>query len=196
MAKYKMSHRSGRKIYQKVIMGVLAAVLSLGLLGSSMIWTLDRNNVPSGISPQGNTPQQVTSAELEEKAKASPNDVNILQDLARAYEKEGQTAKASETYEKAISLAPDRDDLKTRLAASYILTNQNDRATTMLQELIAKNPNNKDAHYFYGHALVAKKDYEKAAGEFEEYIRLAGDKDPEVENARKLVETLKSLIKK
>lgn len=194
MVKFKTSYRTKRKLHQRIIMGIVAAVLSLGLLASSMVGILG-NNIPENI-PRGDSPQQATAAEMEEKAKAAPNDVNILQDLARAYEREGQAAKAAETYEKAVSLAPEREDLKTRLAGSLISVNQYDRAAAMLQELIAKNPNNKEAHYFYGHALVAKREYEKATGEFEQYIKLAGENDPEVENAKRLVETLKPLVKK
>ena len=175
-------------------MGIVAAVLSLGLLASSMagiLWSTTPEN-----TSRGDSTQQATAAELEEKAKAAPNDVNILQELALAYEREGQAAKASETYEKAVSLAPEREDLKTRLAGSLISVNQYDRAAAMLQELIAKNPNNKEAHYFYGHALVAKRKYEKATAEFEQYIKLAGENDPQVENVKRLVEALKPLVKK
>ncbi|KJS01831.1 MAG: hypothetical protein VR68_04225 [Peptococcaceae bacterium BRH_c4a] len=194
MVKFKTSYRTKRKIHQRVIMGIVAAVLSLGLLASSMagmLWSTMPENTPLGDSPQ-----QATAAELEEKDKAAPNDVNILQELALAYEREGQAAKASETYEKAVSLAPEREDLKTRLAGSLISVNQYDRAAAMLQELIAKNPNNKEAHYFYGHALVAKRKYEKATAEFEQYIKLAGENDPQVENVKRLVEALKPLVKK
>ena len=194
MVKFKTSYRTKRKLHQRVIMGIVAAVLSLGLLASSMVGILG-STMPDN-TPRGDSPQQATAAELEEKAKAAPNDVNIVQELAQAYEREGQAARAAETYEKAVSLAPEREDLKTRLAGSLISVSQYDRAAAMLQELIAKNPNNKEAHYFYGHALVAKREYEKATVEFEQYIKLAGENGPEVENVKRLVETLKPLVKK
>ncbi|MFZ5646850.1 MAG: tetratricopeptide repeat protein [Bacillota bacterium] len=195
MTKNKLSYRARKKLQQRIVMGILAAVLSLGLLGSSVVWTLDRSNVVDTV-PRQDPPKQVTAAELEEKAKASPNDVEVLKDLAMAYEREGQNGKAVETYEKAVSLAPDREDLKTRLSGGLITTGQYDRAVKILQEVLGRSPGNKEAHYYYGHALVAKREYGKAVEEFEHYIKLAGENDPQTENVKRIIETLKPLINK
>lgn len=193
-AKNKVNYRSRRKLQQKIVLGFLAAVLSLGLIGSSVVWTLDRSNVPENVPPQEQT--QVTAAQLEEKAKASPNDVAILLDLAQAYQRENNAQKAVETYEKAVSLDPGRDDLKSRLAGGYISVGQYDRAVKILEEVLSRNPDSKEAHYYYGHVLVAKKEYGKALGEFERYVSLAGENDPEVENVKRLIEALKPLTEK
>jgi cytochrome c-type biogenesis protein CcmH/NrfG len=191
--KKKISFRAKRKLQQKIVFGILAAVLSMGLIGSSIVWTLGRSNVPEGFSRQEKP--QATSAELEEKARANPADVYILTDLARAYERENQSAQAAETYEKALALAPDREDLKNGLAGSYISLGQYDRAEAVLKEAIGKNPGNIEAHYYYGHVLVAKKEYGRAVEEFELYIKLAGENHPGVESVKRLLETLKPLAK-
>lgn len=194
MAKKGMSFRAKKRLQQKIVFGILAAVLSLGLIASSIVWTLDRGNVPENY-PRQEQPA-ATAAELEEKAKANPKDAGILLELAQAYQRENNAQKAVETYEKAVSLDPGRDDLKNRLAGSYISVGQYDRAVKILEEVLSKNPDNKEAHYYYGHALVAKKEYKKALGEFEKYNRLAGENDPEVENVKRLIETLKPLVEK
>ncbi|MHB8918909.1 MAG: tetratricopeptide repeat protein, partial [Desulfocucumaceae bacterium] len=137
-----------------------------------------------------------TAADLEEKAKASPQDVGILVELAQAYQRENNAPKAVETYEKAVSLDPGRDDLKNRLAGSYITVGQYDKSTKILEDVISRNPGDKEAHYYYGHALVAKKEYGKALEEFDRYVKLAGENDPEVENVKRLIETLKPLAEK
>lgn len=193
MTKDKMSYREKRKLKQRIIMGILVAVLSLGLLGSSVVWTLDRSNVPDTVGTQ-EQPRQATAAELEEKAKASPGDVEVLKELALAYEREGQGPKALETYEKAVALAPEREDLKTRLSGALITGGQYDRAIQILQEVLTKSPGNKEAHYYFGHALVAKREYGKAVEEFEQYIKLAGENDPQTENVKRLIEALKPLV--
>lgn len=194
MEKKRMSYRAKRKLQQKIVFGILAAVLSMGLIASSIVWTLGRSNVPENVPSQDQP--EATAAELEEKAKANPKDVGILVELAQAYQRENNAQKAVETYEKAVSLDPGRDNLKNRLAGGYITVGQYDRAVKLLEEVLSRNPDDKEAHYYYGHALVAKKDYKKALGEFERYVKLAGENDPEVENVKRLIETLKPLAEK
>lgn len=182
-----------RKLQQRIVFGVLAAVLGFGLIASSIVW------IP-GFQGQDNTPREAqpapTTAELEEKAKANPKDTGILVQLADAYQRENNAPKAVETYEKAVSLEPGRDDLKDRLAGGYLSVGQYDRAIKILEEVIGRSPNDKEAHYYYGHALVAKKEYKLAVDEFQRYVALAGENDPQAENAKRLIETLKPLVDK
>lgn len=195
MTKRKINFHARRKLQQRIVFAILAAVLGLGLIFSSIVWIPGIGGVKNNEPPQVQQPA-ATAADLEEKAKASPQDVGILVELAQAYQRENNAQKAVETYEKAVSLDPGRDDLKNRLAGSYISVGQYDRAVKILEEVLSKNPDNKEAHYYYGHALVAKKEYKKALGEFEKYNRLAGENDPEVENVKRLIETLKPLVEK
>ncbi len=194
MKNKKTYYGSQKKLWQRILFGFLAVVLSAGLVLSSMVWILDRDSVPE------NLPRQelagVTAADLEEKAKASPNDINVLLELAAAYQNEGNIQRAVETYEKAVSLAPGRDDLKSRLAGGYIALGQHDRAIIMLEEVTGRHPNDKEARYYYGHALAGKREYKRAVEEFEMYIKLAGEGGPEVEGVRKLIDTLRPLAEK
>ncbi|MCL5057798.1 MAG: tetratricopeptide repeat protein [Actinobacteria bacterium] len=192
MTKSRSSFMARRKLQQKIVFGFLAVILTLGLLGSSITWTLNRSNVPQASQEAPATP---TAEELAEKSKANPQDVSLLKELAAAYSSEGQSGKAVETYEKALSLAPESEDLKTGLAGSCVSAGQYDKAEKILQELISSNPNNKEAHYYYGHTLVARKDYAGAVGEFEKYVSLAGENDPHTARVKSLIETLKPLAK-
>ncbi|MFZ5644952.1 MAG: tetratricopeptide repeat protein [Bacillota bacterium] len=184
-----------RKLHQRIVFGVLAFILSAGLLASSLSFIPGLN----GTQAENALPQEQklpTSEELLEKSNASPNDAGVLKELAQAYTREGQTDKAVETYEKAASLAPDREDIKTALGGSYVSAGKYDQAIGVLDGIISKNPNSKDAYYYYGHALVGKKEYEKAIEKFERFVQLAGEKDPETARVKSIIETLKPLVKK
>lgn len=195
MTKRKINFHARRKLQQRIVFAILAAVLGLGLIFSSIVWIPGIGGVKNNEPPQVQQPA-ATAADLEEKAKASPQDVGILVELAQAYQRENNAPKAVETYEKAVSLDPGREDLKNRLAGSCITVGQYDKATKILEDVIGRNPGDKEAHYYYGHALVAKKEYGKALEEFDRYVKLAGANDPEVENVKRLIETLKPLAEK
>ena len=192
--KVRIQYRNRKKLHQRIVFGIVAAVLAFGLILSSIVWLPGFNN------PNDNAPAQVQEflpvADLEAKAKASPKDTAVLVELAQAYQRENKGTKAVETYQKAVSLEPARDDLKNGLAGAYLSIGQYDQAIQVLKDVIKRNPDNKEAHYYYGHALVAKKEYRKAKEEFDQYIKLAGENDPEVENVKRLNETLKPLIDK
>jgi cytochrome c-type biogenesis protein CcmH/NrfG len=189
----KSSPRDRKKLFQRIVFGILAAVLGLGLIISSIVW------IPGFEGGRDKAPGQVQppppAAELEEKARANPNDTGVLVQLAQAYQRENNVPKAVETYEKAVALDPGKDDLKNRLAGSYISAGRYDQAIKILEEVISRNPDNKEAHYYYGHALAAKKEYGKAVEEFERYVKLAGEDDPEAGSVKRLIETLKPLVK-
>ncbi|MFZ5595925.1 MAG: tetratricopeptide repeat protein [Bacillota bacterium] len=192
MIKGKMSYKIRKRIMHKTVYAILAIVLALGLLGSSMAGIFMGRG---GKQPAAET-VQLSSAQLEEKLKENPQDAAVLTDLARAYLEEGQAEKAAGAYEKALSLEPQREDLKTALAGSYVSAGQYDKAVKILQEVLSQNPDNKDALYYYGHALVAQKQFGKAADQFEKFVGLAGDTDPRTPNAKEIVKTLKSLENK
>ncbi|MCL6478921.1 MAG: tetratricopeptide repeat protein [Peptococcaceae bacterium] len=192
MTKKKTSFRQKRKLQQRIVFGILAGVLGLGLILSSIVWIPGFRGGPEEVTPE----PQVTAAELEEKAKANPNDVGILIGLAEAYINENNAAKAAETYEKAVALEPGRDDLKVKLADSFVAAGQYDQAEKILKDLISRNPGDKEAHYVYGYALIGKKSYGQSLEEFEQFVKLAGENDPRVENVKKLIETLKPLAGK
>lgn len=184
--------KRGRR--KKTIFAIVAIVLSIGLLGSTMVGILDFGSVTRNAIPQGRA--EAVSADLEEEAKANPGDINILKDLAKAYERENKFDKAVETYEKAVSLEPDRDDLKNRLAGSYVLIGQTDKSIKILEEVIGKNPSNKEAYYYRGLALLSKKEYGGAVENFERVIELGGENDPDAIRAKKLMEMWKPLAEK
>lgn len=191
--KPKTPFRDRRKLQQRIVFGILAAVLGAGLIISSIVWIPGMGGVPDS-TPQVKPP--LTAAELEEKAKADPDNVGVLVELAQACQREGNVQKAVETYEKAVSLEPGRDDLKDLLAGSYVSAGRYDQAVKILEEVISRNPGDKEAHYYYGHALAARREYGRAVEEFERYIALAGENSPEAENVRRIVETLKPLAEK
>lgn len=185
-------HRSRREIHRRIIFGIVAVVLSLGLLGSSMAGLSSLFN-DTGNSAAQDLPAELASGEIEAMVKSSPNDIELLDQLGQAYLRENNTPKAIETYQKAVKLAPEKDSLKNHLAGGYIASSRYDDAVKTLEEVLSKNPNDKDAHYNLGHALVGKRQYGKAQEEFEKYIEINGENNPGSEEAKRLVETLKEL---
>ncbi len=191
MGEPKKRHKLSKTFYRRMLFGLVAVVLSLGLLGSSLagLTNIFSDNTDDYVQQQ----QQQTSAEIEASLESNPNDISLLEQLGQAYMREGNASKAVETFQRAVDFAPGREDLKNRLAESYLMLGNYDEAVNLLEKVLTDNPNNIDAHYNYGHALVGLGEYKKAQKEFEQYIALNGENSLGTEEAKRLVETLKGL---
>lgn len=60
-------------------------------------------------------PPALTRQQLEECSALDPSDVELLADLAAAYESDGAVARAEEVYRRAVVAAPDDGELRLRL---------------------------------------------------------------------------------
>lgn len=72
-----------------------------------------KSNTPSGKNPAS------TLVQLEEKAKAAPDDADVQLQLANAYYDEGKLKEASTAYEKVAALQPKNADAYFRLGVVY-----------------------------------------------------------------------------
>lgn len=182
-----------RRKQQKIVFGILAAFLAVGLLASSLPGFFLSGNTPAN-SPQTAEQQPVkTAAELEKALKDKPEDKALLAELAGAYLREGQSDKAVETYEKAVALAPENGDMRQTLAMTYFINGNYDKSAAHMQEELKRHPDNKEAHLLYGQVLgYGKKDYPAAIKELEKYIELAGEGNDAVK-ARQMIEELKDM---
>jgi cytochrome c-type biogenesis protein CcmH/NrfG len=178
--------------YKRVILGIVAIILSLGLLGSSLAG-LPAIFMDSPEDSSSQPAQQATSSEIEAKAMENPKDLVLLDQLGQAYIREGSSAKAVEAYNRALALAPERDDFKNSLAQAYIVMGSYPEAIKILEEVLKRNPGYAQVHYNLGHALVGTRDFRRAQSEFQEFIRLNGENNPGTEEAKRLVETLKGI---
>ncbi|KJS17110.1 MAG: hypothetical protein VR69_06285 [Peptococcaceae bacterium BRH_c4b] len=176
--KYKqMSRRDRRKLHQRILFGAVVAVLSVGLLASSLALPFNNLFTDGQAQAPGQTEQpeqQQTTADLEKKVQENPKDPELLAKLAAAYLQEGNQEKSVQTYEKVLSIKPDDSSSRMNLALTYFLMGNNDRAVASLQYEIKNNPSNKEAHYYLGQVLAyGKNDYIGGIQELKEYIESA-----------------------
>jgi len=133
-------------------------------------------------------------AELENKVKENPGDVNTLIELAQTYFYSGNRDQAVTTYEQVLALDPNNSHARFDLATIYYYTSEYDLAVTQLQELLKNEPDNKDARYFYGIVLgTGLKDYQGGIKELEKFIELAGE-GTDVEKVRQYIDEWKAAI--
>lgn len=181
----KLSYRDRRKRRQKIIFAVMAAVLSIGLLGSSVVWVLG-NTAPAQDNGQPASPAQAL-ADWQKQAAAHPNDAAIAAGLAKAYDAAGKREQAVAAYEKALRLDPRNGTLRTNLALNYFLLGQYDQAATQLQEEIRLHPDNAQAYYYYGQVLgYGRHDYQAAVRQLEKYVQLSKN-GSQVDSARQMI---------
>lgn len=185
-----------RRKQHRIIFGIVAGVLSLGLLLSSMAWTLG-GDLPADTynGDQAGAPQE-TLADLEKKVQDNPGDVNALVRLAGAYMQEGKQDNAVKTYEKALAIEPDNGAVRLDLALTYFLMEKNDQAIENIQHEIKSHPENKEAYYYLGQVLAyGKNDYQGGIRELEKYVEMAKTGE-NVVKAKQMIEEWKSLVGK
>lgn len=110
-------------------------------------------------------------------APNSAHSINAVKYKANAHLKLGQTEKAIQTYQTAIDLNRDRDDLRIDLGNLYFVENRYEEAKMQYQEATRINPvaNN---YYSLGQAFLKTKEFTKAEIQFQQVLRL----DPEKPN--------------
>ncbi len=176
-----------RKKRQKIVFIVLTVFLSIGLLGSSVVWLGGDYFSPPPESAPVSSPEE-TIGELEARVKENPEDAQALAELARAYFDAGRLSESRQAYEKAVALKPDDGTLRLELAMTCFLLSDYDQAVKNLEEELRRRPENKEARYLYGQVLaVGKKDYRRGIQELEKFIELAKTGD-DVARARQMIE--------
>ncbi len=182
-----LSPRARQKRFQRIVIGILVVVLSMGLIGSSMVW--------SGLgSAQNDTKAPTTMEEriklLEEQAKEKPNDTGLLLNLASYYIQVGKITQADDLYAKVIQLEPKNISARQNLALSYYSQGKIDLAEKQLTEALAIEGNNADLNFQYAKLLAEKKDYQGAITAMEKVLAVQKE-GPKAEEARKSIEQWK-----
>lgn len=184
----RLSPRARQKRMQRIVLGILAAVLSLGLIASSIAWT-----GLGGGSSQTETPK--TAAErvkfLEEQSQKNPNDKDILVSLATNYSQLGQLDKASQTYQRVLKLDPKDISAHQDLAVIYYAQGKKDQAEQQLKQALEIEPNNPNLNYQMAKLLAEKKEYPTAISHMEKLLEIE-TKGPRAEEARKLIDSWKT----
>jgi tetratricopeptide (TPR) repeat protein len=170
---------------QRIALGVLAAVLSFGLLASSIAWT-----GLGGSTDQAGTPTTLEERikNLEAQAKKTPDDEGLLASLASYYIQAGKIDKASEAYQKIVKIDPKDISARQNLALLYYTQGKLEAAEQELKSALAVEPDNADLNYQYAKLLAEKKDYKTAITHMEKFLASQSE-GPKAEEARKSIET-------
>ncbi|MGB9847012.1 MAG: tetratricopeptide repeat protein [Desulfotomaculales bacterium] len=189
----KISYRQRQKKRQKIFFIVLTAILSVGLLGSSVVWF--GGSYLAALSERSQSPAQGPSiADLEARAKEKPDDPQVLAALARAYFDAGRLQEAEDTYAKAVEKSPEDGGLRRELAMTSFLAGNYDRAAAALEEELKRNPEDKEALYLYGQVLaLGKNDYKRGIEQLEKFIALQKTGDDVVRAQQMIAEWRKYL---
>lgn len=182
-----LSPRARQKRLQKIVIGILVAVLSIGLIGSSIVWT------GFGDSPQAQFPDTVEGRIqlYEEQLKDKPNDVNLLMSLAAFYTQAGRTSDAVRSYEQVVRIEPTNVFAHQNLALLYYTQGNLDASEEQLQKALKQEPANPEVNFQYGKLLAERKKFSQAVVAMEKVIEVEKE-GPRAEEARRSIEEWKA----
>lgn len=182
-----LSPRARKKRMQRVVMGVLAAVLALGLIGSSIAWT-GIGGVANQVEPPKTLEERIKF--LEEQAKDKPQDKDVLLSLASYYIEAGKNQQATETYEKVLKLDSKNVSVHQNLSLLYYTQGKTDKALQLLENAQKIEPQNVEVNFQYAKLLAEKKDYPAAIAAMERVIAVEKE-GPRAEEASRSIEAWK-----
>jgi cytochrome c-type biogenesis protein CcmH len=179
----------------------LAVALGLGAVGlyaslNNFPW--DNPTTAAALPPghgsmgAGGSMEEVTAA-LESRLQQNPNDMEGWRMLGRTYLVSGDAAKAAAAYEKANSVAPQKDmALLIDLAEALVLTDDpavQPRARNIIDEVLAADGNNQKALWYQGVMAMRAGDNEIAKRNFTRLL----DSNPPPEIREVIVSQLQEL---
>jgi cytochrome c-type biogenesis protein CcmH len=142
-----------------------AAVLAIGAV-AYRAWDGGEAAVEAPRDP--NVPLSIS--ELEERAKANPDDPDAWEELGFAYYAEGRFADAARAYRQAAEGRPDSPDLWAALGEARVLASQDDPipplAVQAFQRALELDPKQPRARYYMAARTDLAGDHEGAIGEW------------------------------
>ncbi len=85
----------------------------------------------------------------------------------------GETRRAVELHEKALSLDPDLDGVREKLAGALMELGEDDRAAELLQSIIARNPVNLPAYDLLARIQIRRGEFAQAAADMRQALLIA-----------------------
>lgn len=180
---------------QKALFWVLTILIGLGLLGSSIVWTLPDEAGPVPDASSVAADQESPDAEgagtdlssLEAKVKADPQDIPSHLQLAQTYRAGGDFEKAIAVYQAILGIDEGNANARLSLAEVCVDLGRYDEALGELDQVLAANPRHQAAFWTAVGVLVqGKQDYQGAIARLDDYIKLVGD-GSEAEQARQMI---------
>jgi serine/threonine-protein kinase len=106
---------------------------------------------------------------LRQAVAARPQQVVLLNDMGRMLEGSGRLGEATEYYRAAHMVRP---QLGVALARGLVKTGRGAEGEGVLHDLVGRQPNNPDMHFFLGHALHEQKKLSEAVGSYRQAVAL------------------------
>jgi len=100
------------------------------------------------------------------------NNKQVILDVLRIYLMEGDTANAIKYAELGANKYPDDPDLATQNIELNLMAGNEEKIINTINTQIAKEPNNKNLHYYLGIAYSALEDVEKAEAAYRKAVEI------------------------
>jgi len=100
------------------------------------------------------------------------NNKQVILDVSRIYLMEGDTANAIKYAELGANKYPDDPDLATQNIELNLMAGNEEKIINTINTQIAKEPNNKNLHYYLGIAYSALEDVEKAEAAYRKAVEI------------------------
>ena len=126
------------------------------------------------------------------KEPENRNNEYVYANLAAAYQKTGEIAKAEEMYTKALSLNPSSTKLLQQRGNLYLGAEETKKAMADYDKILEKEPYNEEALYYRAYIFAQEKEHEKA---YTDYYKIL-TADPNNDKARFALALLYSKEKK
>jgi cytochrome c-type biogenesis protein CcmH len=168
------TRRTARALPRRGV-AVLAAVALLAGTGAAL--AVDVRSRGTGDLPTGDLPGPAAAPGLSQLTAATrerPKDPQAWIALGRAYDAAGGLAEAVQSYDRALALEPDADDVQLLRAAILVRGGSVGEALPVLTELAARHPDDPDTLLILGNAqdILGRPE---AEGTLRRFLELAPD---------------------
>lgn len=154
---------------RRVSMLLVAPIIFLVALSSGLYYSIGSPSVPSGAGSAPDINEMVSS--LAARLESEPNDVNGWLMLGRTHATLEDYPASISAYEKAMALE-NAQNAQTLVSLALVLIEQNEgaidgRATGLLENALALEPNNENALFYSGFAAASRGETLLAADRWE-----------------------------
>ncbi len=183
-----------KKRNKRILWGVIAFLLGIGLIGTSILWGLgafDSNDYEKE-EETADTAQAVSDAEAA--LAADPENISLMKDLGEAYLNNGQFEEALEQYLKVTEASPTDIDAWLNQAVAQSYTGDYEASRASFEKAIEVNPDYPVSYYYYGYYLgFGMGEYEEGIEQLQKYKEVAGE-GADTSSVDSLIESMQAII--
>ena len=109
---------------------------------------------------------------METAVKLNPNNASYLYNLGWAYDQVGETAKATELYQRAIKASPFTFEAMNNLALIYSNSGQPDRALPLLEQAMRTDPENEAVYANAANYYARRREWKQALQYYDRALQI------------------------